>query len=87
MLASVVPFLKSPFLGTIVQEYWPKLESNIIVFPEWAGMMVLPKVKCSGGKLVSHSDCRIRMISRRTTIKEISFNVRTWNVRTLRQAG
>ena len=46
-------------------------------------MIVLPELKCSGGKLASHSDPRMRIATRRTTIKKI--NIRTWNGRTLRQ--
>ena len=49
-------------------------------------MMVLPEVKNTGEK-VPRSDLRVGTTSRRITSKEINFNIRTWNVRTLRQAG
>jgi hypothetical protein len=32
-------------------------------------------------------DLRVRIASRRSTSKEINLNIRTWNVRTLQQAG
>jgi hypothetical protein len=49
-------------------------------------MMVLPEVKDSR-VIVSRSDLRVGTTSRRIPSKEISFNIGTWNVRTLRQAG
>jgi len=49
-------------------------------------MMVLPEVKDSG-VIVPRSDLRVGTTSRRITSKEINFNIGTWNVRTLRQAG
>ena len=49
--------------------------------------MVLPEVKYAGNKIVPRSDFRVGTTSRRITSKEINFNIGTWNVRTLRQAG
>jgi hypothetical protein len=49
-------------------------------------MTVLPEVKHSG-VIVPRSDLRVETTSRRITSKEISFNIGTWNVTTLRQAG
>jgi hypothetical protein len=39
--------------------------------------MILPELKYTGGKLRVGTDLR------RTTSKKISFNIETWNVRTL----
>ena len=41
-------------------------------------MMVLPEN--AGGKLVPRSDLCIETASRRTTSKEINFNIETWNL-------
>ena len=49
-------------------------------------MMVLPELNYAGIKIVSRSDFRFGTTSRRITSKEISLNIGTWNVRTLRQA-
>ena len=38
-------------------------------------------------KIVPRSDFRVGTTSRRITCKEINFNIGTWNVRTLGQAG
>ena len=50
-------------------------------------MMDLSEVKYVGGELVPRSYLRVVTASRRTTSNEISFNIGTWNERTLRQAG
>ena len=50
-------------------------------------IMVLPEVKYVGIKIVPRSDFRVGITSRRITSKEINFNIGTWKVRTLRQAG
>ena len=49
-------------------------------------MMVLPEVKNTGVN-VPRSDIRVGTTLRRITSKEINFNIGTWYVRTLRQAG
>jgi len=49
--------------------------------------MVLPEVKYIGTKVVPRSDFRVGTTSRRINSKEIIFNIGTWNVRRLRQAG
>ena len=38
-------------------------------------------------EIVPYSDLRVRTVSRRIASKEISFNIGTWNIRTLRRAG
>ena len=43
-------------------------------------------VKYAGIKIVPESDFWVRTTSRRITSKEINFNIRMWNVRTLLQA-
>ena len=50
-------------------------------------MMNLPEVIYAGIIIVPRSDFRVGATSRRITSKEINFNIRTWKVRTLRQAG
>ena len=50
-------------------------------------MITLPEVKYSRSKIVPRSDLQVRTAYSRTTSKEISFNIRTWNVRTLQRAG
>ena len=50
-------------------------------------MIFLPRVKYFGIKIVPRSDLRARTAPGRTTSKKISFNIGTWNVRTLERAG
>jgi hypothetical protein len=59
-------FLKLKLMGFHMDRYIMEL-----------GMMVLPEVRCSGGKLVAHSDLCLRIGSRKNTSKEISLNIRT----------
>jgi hypothetical protein len=49
--------------------------------------MVLPEVKYTGNKIAPRSDFRVGTTSRRITSMKINFNIGTWNVKTLRQAG
>ena len=53
---------------------------------EYYHIIIFPEVKCSVGKLVPHSDLRVRTDSRRTTTKEVNLNIGMWNVKTLRLA-
>jgi hypothetical protein len=48
--------------------------------------MVLPVVRCTGSKIF-HIRIRMRTALRRTTSKEVSSKIGTWNVRILRRAG
>jgi hypothetical protein len=50
-------------------------------------MMVIPEIKYAGDKLVPRSDFRVGTDSIRNTSKEISPNIGTWKVRSLRPAG
>ena len=50
-------------------------------------IMLLPEVKYAGIKIVPRLEFRVNTTSRRITNNEIIFNIVTWNVRTLGQAG
>ena len=43
-------------------------------------MMALPEVKYAGGKLVPRLDLRVGTLSRRTTSKEIIFNINVLSI-------
>ena len=50
-------------------------------------MMFLLEINYVGVKLVPRSDIRDGTAPRRINSKQFSFNIGTWNVRTLRRAG